>query len=161
MAGDEDHRDSPAADIELLLQLEPGHLGHSDIAQQAATAPRIVVLEKRARRRKAFHRIPGARSMNLRPCLDLTAASSSTANTLLSGISARFRLGCRQIEEKGRAGANPMGHSNTAAVRLHYRAADRKPHAHAERFGRYERLEGRIQSSCAASRLELCLCSSK
>src|SRR5262249_58871950 len=56
---------------------------------------------------------------------------------------------------ESRAGANPMGHSNTAAVRLHYRVADRKPHAHAERFGRYERLEGRIQSPCAAFPLAL------
>src|SRR5215813_7704873 len=59
MAGDKDHRNPPAAHIELLLQLDPVHLGHSDIEQQAATAPRVVVLEKRARRRKAFHRITG------------------------------------------------------------------------------------------------------
>src|SRR5258705_8537748 len=28
MAGDEYHGDPPAADIEVLLQFEPGHLGH-------------------------------------------------------------------------------------------------------------------------------------
>src|SRR5216683_2181935 len=41
VAGNEYNRDTPAADIELLLQFEPAHLGHSHIEQQAATASRV------------------------------------------------------------------------------------------------------------------------
>src|SRR5207237_1620198 len=85
---------------------------------------------------------PAARSINLSPCL--TAASSSTTNTALSGISARFRFGCRQVEDEVPAGTNAASHSEAAAVRLDDRVADREPHPHAERFGGYERLEDRV-----------------
>jgi len=57
---------------------------------------------------------PAARSINLNPCL--TAASSSTTNTLLSGIDARFRLGYRQIDDEDRAGMIVAHHSEAAAV---------------------------------------------
>src|SRR5208282_3785338 len=53
------NRDTPAADIESLLQFEPAYLGHLYIEQQAAASPRIVIFEKRARRWKRFHRISG------------------------------------------------------------------------------------------------------
>src|SRR5580704_62628 len=82
---------------------------------------------------------PAVRSINLSPCL--TAASSSTTNTALSGIAARFRLHCWQIEDKGRPGMSAANHSEAATMRFDYRAADREPHSHAERLGRDERLE--------------------
>ena len=70
MAGDEYHRDAPAAEIELLLQFEPGHLGHTHIEQQAAATSRVVIFEKRARRWKRFHRIPGRAQHKSQPLPD-------------------------------------------------------------------------------------------
>src|SRR6516162_2323882 len=58
MTSDEDHRDTPTAYIELLLQFGPRHPGHSNIDQQAAATPGVVTFEKRTRRRKCVHRIP-------------------------------------------------------------------------------------------------------
>src|SRR5262249_16581443 len=67
VASDEDNRDTPAADIELLLQFEPGHLGHPYIEQQAAAASWVVTFEKRARRRKRFHGIPSGSQHKSQP----------------------------------------------------------------------------------------------
>src|SRR6516162_5206917 len=86
---------------------------------------------------------PAARSINLSPCL--TAASSSTTKTVLSGIGARFGLGTGQIKAEDPADTNATRHSQAAAVRLDDRAADREPHPHAVRFGGYERLEDRVR----------------
>src|SRR6516225_6608895 len=70
MAGDKYHRDAPAANIEPLLQLEPSHLGHLYIEQQAAASPRVVIFQKRARRWKRFHRIPGRAQHKSQPLPD-------------------------------------------------------------------------------------------
>ena len=70
MTGDEYHPDTPPADIELLLQFEPSHLGHSYIEQQAAASSRVVICEERVRRWKRFHGIPSRAQHKSQPLPD-------------------------------------------------------------------------------------------
>jgi hypothetical protein len=47
MAGNEDHWDAPAANVELLLEFKPGHPRHLHVEQQATDSSRVVILSGR------------------------------------------------------------------------------------------------------------------
>jgi hypothetical protein len=52
--------DTGAGRAELLLQFEPGHLGHSYIEQQVAALSRVIIWNERAGRWNASTEYPAA-----------------------------------------------------------------------------------------------------
>src|ERR1700730_5513574 len=135
VAGNEDHRDPPAANIQLLLELKPRHLRHLYIEQQATTLPRIVTLQKRQCRREGFHRVSGRAQQESQPSADGRIIIDDKPGVIAHGSSSRSAR--RQIKRKYCAGAFVVSHSQGAAMPLDDRAADRQAHPHAIRFPDY------------------------
>ena len=81
VAGDEDDRDRRAAQVQLVLHLEPAHARHAHVEHQAAGLRRVVARQEFLRGRARLRRVcPADLSSSLQRLR--TASSSSTTNTV-------------------------------------------------------------------------------